>query len=78
MVNGIKMVFKKDLMLNRIEKQGLMHLVGKAELEIMDNLDGQEVTTACWNRQVHDEPVFACTGKDGKVYDVNEADCVPA
>lgn len=70
------MVFKKELMLKRIEKEGMSHLVGPEELAIMDNLDGQEVTTACWNRQVHGEPVYACTGKDGKVYDVNEADCI--
>lgn len=69
------MVFRKKLMLARIEKAGLMDLVGKTELAIMDNLDGQKVTTACWNRQVMDEPVLSCVGKDGKRYDVNEADC---
>lgn len=69
------MVFKKELMMKRIEKQGLLHLVGEAELAIMDNLDGQEVSTACWNRVVNDEPVYSCKGKDGKIYDVNEADC---
>lgn len=78
MVNGIKMIFKKDLMMKRIEAQGMMHLVGEQEIAIMDNLDGQEVTSACWNRQIHDYPVYSCTGKDGKVYDVHEADCVPA
>lgn len=30
---------------------------------------------ACWNRQVHGDPVYSCKGRDGKVYDVNEADC---
>lgn len=69
------MVFKKELMLKRIAAIGLSHLVGKEELAIMDNLDGQEVTPACWNRQVHGDPVYSCKGRDGKVYDVNEADC---
>ena len=69
------MVFKKDLMLKRVEAEGLMHLVGEKELAIMDNLDGREVSTANWSRQVYDAPVYSCTGKDGKVYDVNEADC---
>ncbi len=75
MVNGVKMVFRKELMLKRVEAAGMMDLVGEKELAIMDNLDGQEVTTASWNRQVYDEPVYACKGKDGKFYDVNEADC---
>ena len=69
------MVFNKDLMMKRIEKQGMLHLVGEKELAIMDNLDGQEVTTESWNRVVNDEPVYSCKGKDGKYYDVNEADC---
>lgn len=70
------MVFKKELMLKRIEAAGMSHLVGEAELAIMDNLDGQEVSAANWSRQVRGEPVYSCTGKDGKVYDVNEADCI--
>lgn len=69
------MVFKKELMMKRIEKQGLLHLVGETEIAIMDNLDGQEVTAASWNRVVNDQPVYSCKGKDGKIYDVNEADC---
>ena len=63
-------------MLKRIKKAGMMHLVTEKELAIMDNLDGQEVNTASWNRQVYGEPVYCCKGKDGKYYDVNEADCV--
>lgn len=70
------MVFKKELMLKRVEKAGMLHLVGETELAIMDNLDGQPVTTASWNRQVYDEPVYSCKGKDGKYYDVHEDDCV--
>lgn len=70
------MVFKKELMLKRVEAAGLSHLVGEKELAMMDNLDGQPVTTASWNRVVNDQPVYACTGKDGKVYDVHEDDCV--
>ena len=75
MVNGVKMVFKKELMLKRIEAAGLGHLVDDTIRKMMDNLDGQEVSTASWARQVEDEPVYSCKGKDGKFYDVNEADC---
>ena len=75
MVEGVKKVFKKELMLKRIEKLGMMKMVGEKELAIMDNLDGQEVSTANWKRQVNGAPVYSCLGKDGKYYDVNENDC---
>ena len=76
MVNGVKMVFSKAKMLARIEAEGQMHLVGETELAIMDNLDGQEVSNANWNRQVRGYPVFSCKGKDGKTYDVFDGDCI--
>lgn len=76
MVNGVKMVFKKELMLKRVEAEGMMNMVGPVELAIMDNLDGQEVSTSSWARRVTDAPVYACKGKDGKFYDVYEGDCV--
>ena len=75
MVDGVKMVFKKELMMKRIKAAGLMDLVGEKEMAIMDNLDGCEVSTANWSRQVYGEPIYSCKGRDGKVYDVNEADC---
>lgn len=75
MVDGVRMVFKKELMLKRIEAEGMIGLVGEVELAIMDNLDGQEVSSANWSRQVKGSPVYSCTGKDGKIYDVNENDC---
>lgn len=78
MVDGITLVFKKDLMLKRIEAEGLMHHVSEKELRMMDNLDGQEVSSASWNRRVNDAPVYSCKGKDGTIHDVYEKDCVPA
>ena len=78
MVNGVKMVFKKELMLKRVEAEGMMHMVGPVELAMMDNLDGQEVFTSSWARQVNGAPVYACKGKDGRVSDVYEGDCVVA
>lgn len=76
MVNGVKMVFSKEKMLARIEAEGKMAMVNAGVLAIMDNLDGQEVSSACWNRQVNGDPVYSCVGKDGKVFDVNENDCI--
>lgn len=75
MVNGVKMVFKKDLMLKRLANEGKTGLVNAQILAIMDNLDGQEVSTSSWSRQVYGDPVYSCQGKDGKFYDVNQADC---
>ena len=76
MVDGVRKVFSKELMLRRIKAEGLLDMVGEIELAIMDNLDGQEVSSANWNRTVRGMPVYSCVGKDGKVYDVNEKDCV--
>lgn len=75
MVYGVKMVFKKERMLKRIEAEGRLDMVGEAELKIMDNLDGQEVSSANWSRAIYGDPVYSCRGKDGNVYDVNEQDC---
>lgn len=75
MVNGVKMVFMKELMLKRVEAEGRMCMVGPVELAIMDNLDGREVTTASWARRVHGAPVYSCIGRDGNTYDVYEGDC---
>jgi hypothetical protein len=75
MVEGVKMVFKKDLMIKRLAKEGKIGLITEGILNIMDNLDGQEVSTASWNRQVYGDPVFSCYGKDGQYYEVNQADC---
>ena len=76
MVDGIEMFFSKEKMIERVKREGRESLIDKNVIEILDNLDGQPVTTACWNRYVKGEPVYACTGKDGKIYDVKENDCV--
>lgn len=76
MVDGVRLVFKKELMMRRLEENGLLSMVGEEEARIMDELDGQEVSSACWNRAVNGDPVYSCRGRDGKVYDVFEDDCV--
>lgn len=76
MVNGVKMVFKKNLMLMRLAKEGRMQYVDDDIRALMDNLDGQEVSTSSWARTITGAPVYACEGKDGKFYEVYEGDCV--
>jgi len=75
-VNGTEMVFSKAKMIERLTNEGNAGAITEEIILIMDNLDGQPVSTNSWNRQVNDVPVYTCTGKDGKSYDVNENDCV--
>ena len=71
----MKLVFKKELMLKRIEEEGRSDMVTSDVVEILDNLDGQEVDKSCWDRVVYDKPVFWVVGKNGKGEYVNENDC---
>jgi hypothetical protein len=75
MVNGINMVFSKQKMIDRLTQEGKAGEINEDILAIMDNLDGQPVGSNSWHRQVYDEPVYTCEGKDGKSIDVNENDC---
>ena len=75
MVDGVTLRFKKEKMLARIKAEGREDLIDETVLKIMDNLDGQEVSSANWNRQVYGEDVYYCYGKDGKVYDVAACEC---
>lgn len=70
------MKFSKAKMMERIEKAGLLDMVGETELAIMDNLDGQEASENCWERVTKGEPVLWVVGKDGKGEYVNELDCI--
>lgn len=69
------MKFSKQKMIERVTREGRADMIDAESLAIMDNLDGQEAHTNSWRRQVYGEPVLVCTGKDGKVYNVNENDC---
>ncbi len=76
MIDGVKKVFSKDKMMERIKEHGMEAMVDDKALAMMDNLDGQEVTASCWERVVKGEPVYWCVGKDGQGSYVNENDCV--
>lgn len=67
--------FSKELMIKRLEKEGLGSKINDEIIKIMDDLDGQEVSDYCWNRQVYNEPVYWCIGKSGEGQYVNELDC---
>lgn len=76
MVNGVEMVFSKQKMIDRLTAEGRASDIDGEALTIMDNLDGQPVSTASWSREVRGEPVYSCFSKDGRHYDVNENDCM--
>ena len=69
------LVFSKEKMLARLEREGRIGDVTEKELAIMDNLDGCEATRSCWQRQVYGDPVLYVIGKDGTGLYVNENDC---
>ena len=75
MVDGVRMVFKMSKMIERVAKNGQSDMLTRDVIEEMKNLDGQEVSSACWNRQVYGEPVYSCVGKDGRTLIVSEYDC---
>lgn len=69
------MKFKKQLMINRLTKEGRADAITPEVLAIMDNIDGCEAHESCWSRRVKGEPVLWVVGRDGVGIEVNEADC---
>lgn len=69
------MVFRKEKMIERLTREGRADAITPEIIKIMDNLDGCETTAQNWQRQVMDEPVLYCYGKDGNGNYVNEDDC---
>ena len=70
------MVFKMYKMISRLESQGM----SKSDIPIdcmaiMNDLDGCEVNTHCWNNVVMGENVGWCVGKSGDGHEVNLKDC---
>lgn len=70
------MKFSKEAMIKRLTEDGRADMITDDIIAIMDNLDGQEASENCWNRQVKGEPVLWVIGKDGHGEYVAEADCV--
>lgn len=70
------MRFSKQKMIKRLTEEGRADAITESIIAIMDNLDGQETTASCWNREVYGEPVLYVYGKDGNGEYVNEADCI--
>ena len=69
------MKFSKQMMIDRLTREGRAEEITPDIEAIMDNLDGQTASASCWRRQVYDEPVLFVVGKDGVGKYVNENDC---
>lgn len=70
------MVFSKEKMIERLKKSGRGAEITADIVAIMDDLDGQEATSSCWDRWVKGEPVLWVIGKSGEGQYVNENDCI--
>lgn len=68
-------IFRKEKMIERLTREGLADEITPEIEAIMDNLDGQEANTYCWQNVVNDEPIAVVVGKDGKTEYVNVNDC---
>lgn len=49
--------FSKKKMLDRVEKEGLSHLLSPDILALLDELNGKEVDNYCWRNYVMDENI---------------------
>ena len=69
------MVFRKQMMIDRVTREGRADMINDTVLAIMDKLDGKKATTSCWKRQVYGEPVLWVDLGNGEGEYVNELDC---
>ena len=69
------MVFSKQKMMERLEKEGRAHLVDEESAEIMDMLDGKEARKNDFKALVHGELEYY-VHVNGENYAVNPNDCI--
>lgn len=70
------MIFSAAKMLSRIKSEGRMDMVDEEIRSIMNKLDGKEVKKNDFRALVCDERSFFVRDDDGKLYPVNEIDCI--
>lgn len=68
-------VFSKQKMMERIEKEGLSHMVDEECIKIMDALDGKEAVKNDYKALIFDQLEYYVR-LDGKNYPVNPNDCI--
>lgn len=68
-------IFSKKKMMERLERDGMAHLVDEESAKIMDMLDGKEARKNDFKALIYDELEYyvSCQGQN---YPVNPSDCI--
>lgn len=69
-------VFKKQLMMDRIKREGLLNELTPDIKEIMEKLDGKTVRKNDWKDLIYDEIEYVAIDDDGEKYPINANDVV--
>ena len=62
------LVFRKELMLKRLEKENLLDKVDDEVMKLMNELDGKEVHKNDWKALVFDELEYIARDSEGTTY----------
>ncbi len=70
------LVFKKDLMIERLKKEKMLDTVDDKVLELMNRLDGKQVKKNDWKALLYGEVEYFCKDDDGKTYAIHSDDII--
>ncbi len=68
------LVFRKELMLKRLEKENLLDKVDNEVMKLMNELDGKEVHKNDWKALIFDELEYIACDNEGTTYPINKND----
>lgn len=68
------LVFRKELMLKRLEKENLLDKVDNEVMKLMNELDGKEVHKNDWKALIFDELEYIARDSEGTTYPINKND----
>lgn len=68
------LVFRKELMLKRLEEENLLDKVDDEVMKLMNELDGKEVHKNDWKALVFDELEYIARDSEGTTYPINKYD----
>lgn len=68
------LVFRKELMLKRLEKENLLDKVDDEVMKLMNELDGKEVHKNDWKALIFDELEYIARDSEGTTYPINKND----
>ncbi len=68
------LVFRKELMLKRLETENLLDKVDDETTELMNELDGKEVHKNDWKALIFGELEYIACDNEGTKYPINKND----